>query len=187
MVKVQVQPQTLHTTRARRVIYSNLCNFRTTDDMVSSTVNNSTGSACLVPMDSYPEAIRDAGKRGLLGAQLELVKNLFERRPIWTKSAVVEHESTLGAFALKYILPCVAYFALNGPWRSCWIRYGYDPRLDRFAYAYQLLDYRVPSKLDLNSTNMRSVLNFEVPELIDGVFLFRSLPSCDGTEEERDG
>jgi len=124
-------------------------------------------------MGSYPEATRDAGKRGLLGAQLELVKNLFERRPIWTKIAV-EHESKLGAFALKYILPCVAYFALNGPWRSCWIRYGYDPRMDRFAYVYQLLDYRIPSKFRLNSTNMRSILNFEGHRLIKGVFLFIS-------------
>lgn len=137
--RAESQPQIIRTTRAKRVIYSILCNFRITDDQLNS-------SECLVPKAPMPEATEDASKRGLLGAQLEHLKNLFEQRPCWTRMAL-EYETNYGFFALKYMLPCVAYFALNGPWRSCWIRYGYDPRKNKSAYFYQLLDYRVPCKV----------------------------------------
>jgi len=39
-------------------------------------------------------------------------------------------------------LPLVAYLMSNGPWRDCWIRYGYDPRSNQEARIYQLLDIR---------------------------------------------
>ncbi|CAG8594162.1 8575_t:CDS:2 [Acaulospora morrowiae] len=49
------------------------------------------------------------------------------------------------------LLPLVSYWMLNGPWRDCWIRYGYDPRKNKEARFYQLLDIRNtrrPTRLD---------------------------------------
>ena len=37
------------------------------------------------------------------------------------------------------LLPLVAYLMSNGPWRDCWIRYGYDPRLNREARLYKFI------------------------------------------------
>lgn len=40
---------------------------------------------------------------------------------------------------LTRALPLVAYFFRNGPWRSVWCRYGYDPRKIPSAKMYLLL------------------------------------------------
>ncbi|RHZ56367.1 hypothetical protein Glove_402g62 [Diversispora epigaea] len=50
-----------------------------------------------------------------------------------------------------WLLPLISYWMINGPWRDCWIRYGYDPRKDKNARFYQLLDIRNtkrPTRLD---------------------------------------
>ncbi|KAJ1674252.1 tau 95 subunit of transcription factor TFIIIC [Spiromyces aspiralis] len=36
----------------------------------------------------------------------------------------------------------VAFWMSTGPWRDCWVRYGYDPRRDPAAAAYQSVDMR---------------------------------------------
>uniref|UniRef100_A0A182P9H8 Transcription factor IIIC subunit 5 HTH domain-containing protein n=1 Tax=Anopheles epiroticus TaxID=199890 RepID=A0A182P9H8_9DIPT len=75
---------------------------------------------------------------------VEKVRNAFKIRPIWTRNALVNinklviHSQTLGL-----ILPSVAFYYVNGPWRGTWVRYGYDPRKHFDARAYQLLDFRV--------------------------------------------
>jgi hypothetical protein len=130
----------LRSTRPRRVVYSHMCNFRVTDPLLKNPDVKS-----LVPEESLPEALLEAEKRGLLGESFQEMKALFEDRPVWTKGAL-EWRSKGGKYSLKYLLPCLAYFSLNGPWRSCWIRLGYDPRRDKGAFVYQLLDYRLPGE-----------------------------------------
>lgn len=39
-------------------------------------------------------------------------------------------------------MPAIAYFFMDGPWRCCWVRYGYDPRKDPIARTYQELEIR---------------------------------------------
>ncbi|GBC00423.1 hypothetical protein RclHR1_03850021 [Rhizophagus clarus] len=71
-------------------------------------------------------------------------KKLFEERPIWTRLALENNLPLNDKRNIKRLLPLVAYLMSNGPWRDCWIRYGYDPRLNKnnAARFYQLLDIR---------------------------------------------
>lgn len=38
---------------------------------------------------------------------------------------------------------CLFCLQITGPWRSLWIRYGYDPRKHPEAKMYQVLDFRI--------------------------------------------
>ncbi|KAI9009828.1 RNA polymerase III transcription factor IIIC subunit-domain-containing protein [Gaertneriomyces semiglobifer] len=73
---------------------------------------------------------------------LATIRRLFDERPIWTRLAVSNTLPSTSLAQLRGLLPVVAYVALGGPWRDCWIRYGYDPRLDREARFYQVLEVR---------------------------------------------
>ncbi|KND00444.1 transcription factor TFIIIC subunit TFC1 [Spizellomyces punctatus DAOM BR117] len=73
---------------------------------------------------------------------LARMRALFQERPIWTRLAL--HNSMPPAYRnlMKRLMPIHAYVATSGPWRDCWIRYGYDPRRDREARLYQIIDVR---------------------------------------------
>lgn len=47
------------------------------------------------------------------------------------------------------LLPLVSYHFTSGPWKTLWVRLGYDPRIDPEAKQYQCLDYRVPKEVDI--------------------------------------
>ncbi|XP_076140755.1 general transcription factor 3C polypeptide 5 isoform X1 [Alosa pseudoharengus] len=74
-------------------------------------------------------------------AEEEILK-LFERRPIWSRNAV-KANMDVHPEKLKLLLPYVAYYMLTGPWRSMWVRFGYDPRKTPEAKIYQVLDFRI--------------------------------------------
>lgn len=42
----------------------------------------------------------------------------------------------------NHLPPCV-FIQLTGPWRSLWVRFGYDPRKHPEAKIYQVLDFRI--------------------------------------------
>jgi len=71
-----------------------------------------------------------------------LIKSYFQERPIWRKVALM-HKTKISADAVKYVLPGVAYYCSSGPWRSCWIRFEYDPTKDYNCRIYQVLDFRI--------------------------------------------
>lgn len=77
-----------------------------------------------------------------LNISIYITFQLFEERPIWSKNALL-YNSGYSIDKLKYLLPAVAYYYVTGPWRSMWIRFGYDPRLDYQSRKYQTLDYRL--------------------------------------------
>lgn len=70
------------------------------------------------------------------------VRELFERRPIWSRNAVKANVDT-HPDKLKLLLPVLAYYMVTGPWRSLWVRFGYDPRKTLESKQYQLLDFRI--------------------------------------------
>lgn len=43
---------------------------------------------------------------------------------------------------VTHLSPCV-FMQLTGPWRSLWVRFGYDPRKHPEAKIYQVLDFRI--------------------------------------------
>ncbi|RXN12904.1 bile salt-activated lipase-like protein [Labeo rohita] len=70
------------------------------------------------------------------------LRQLFEKRPIWSRNAV-KANINIHPEKMKHLLPYVAYYMLTGPWRSLWVRFGYDPRKTAEAKIYQVLDFRI--------------------------------------------
>ncbi|KAK6618973.1 hypothetical protein RUM44_003354 [Polyplax serrata] len=96
---------------------------------------------------------------------INTLKQLFQVRPIYSKGAI-KCVSKLPVVQLKCILPCVAYYFTNGPWRSLWVRFGYDPRKDPTSRIYQTLDYRVRShvskeEIKIKRTSAGSSLSYK--------------------------
>ncbi|KAF4683656.1 General transcription factor 3C polypeptide 5 [Perkinsus olseni] len=87
---------------------------------------------------------------------LELLKDVqkkFEERPIWLRASLDEQLGLLGwttqklsgyPWKLSFALRAVSYLYLNGPWRNCYVRFGYDPKLNLEAVKYQVIDFRDP-------------------------------------------
>ncbi|KAJ8286299.1 hypothetical protein GJAV_G00036870 [Gymnothorax javanicus] len=99
----------------------------------------------------------------------EDIKQMFERRPIWSRNAV-KANLDIQPDKLKLLLPFVAYYMLTGPWRSLWVRFGYDPRKTPEAKIYQVLDFRIRcgvkhglSPNDMPVKAKRSTLNYSLP------------------------
>ncbi|XP_022711691.1 general transcription factor 3C polypeptide 5-like [Varroa jacobsoni] len=101
-----------------------------------------------VPQQALPEAIE---LFELVDEHLRArVAEAFQRRPVWTKSAL-SHELDIDRVHLKTVIVGLAYCVNQGPFRLCWVRYGFDPRTDPSAKPFQTLDCRVKV-----STNVRS-------------------------------
>lgn len=66
----------------------------------------------------------------------------FEQRPIWTKAAIMYTTKISNDYA-RNILPAVGYYCTMGPWRTCWIKYGYNPLKESGSRIYQTLDFRI--------------------------------------------
>jgi len=87
----------------------------------------------------------DQGKDRIDQNILERLRALFEQRPIWTRMSLLNQ--FLGAEAReimnsKLLLPLVCYVFQDGPWRDTLVKFGYDPRANPAAYAYQRLYFR---------------------------------------------
>lgn len=78
----------------------------------------------------------------LLATCVEKLREIFQQRPCYLKSVLL-CITNFSASLLKEALPYVAYYFTTGPWRSCWVRFGYDPRLNPEAKYYQMIDYRL--------------------------------------------
>ncbi|KAH8350572.1 hypothetical protein KR067_009617 [Drosophila pandora] len=74
--------------------------------------------------------------------QFASIKKLFDDCPIWTRIAL-QYESGLTNDKLRCIIPLLAYYFSNGPWRSLYVRFGYDPRRDFHSRFYQTFDFRL--------------------------------------------
>lgn len=73
---------------------------------------------------------------------IDAVKLAFETRPVWTRIGLIE-STKVSPENVKAILPIVAFYYTIGPWRTCWVKFGYNPRQDFESRYYQPLDYRV--------------------------------------------
>ncbi|CAL8317776.1 unnamed protein product [Lota lota] len=72
----------------------------------------------------------------------QTLRKLFESRPIWSRNAV-KGNLDVHPEKLKLLLPVMAYYMVTGPWRSLWVRLGYDPRKSPESKKYQILDFRI--------------------------------------------
>uniref|UniRef100_A0A7N8Y0V7 General transcription factor IIIC, polypeptide 5 n=1 Tax=Mastacembelus armatus TaxID=205130 RepID=A0A7N8Y0V7_9TELE len=99
----------------------------------------------------------------------EQLKKMFESRPIWSRNAV-KANINIHPDKLKMLLPVVAYYMVTGPWRSLWVRLGYDPRKTKESKKYQMLDFRIRcstkhgySLSDMPVKAKRSALSYNLP------------------------
>ncbi|CAH0602929.1 unnamed protein product [Chrysodeixis includens] len=74
--------------------------------------------------------------------EIEVIKKLFVDRPIWSLN-LIRYHTKIRIISLKVIMPCLALYMKTGPWRSMWVKFGYDPRKDPKARIYQTLDFRL--------------------------------------------
>lgn len=72
----------------------------------------------------------------------ESMRKMFESRPIWSRNAV-KANLDIHPEKLKLLLPVFAYYMVTGPWRSLWVRLGFDPRKNSESKKYQMLDFRM--------------------------------------------
>lgn len=84
-----------------------------------------------VPSAPNPKAAETACK--IKDGLVEIITKLFANRPIWSRTALQCHIRGASQERLKQLLAYVAYYWLNGPWRTLWTRMGYDPRKDPSA------------------------------------------------------
>lgn len=95
-----------------------------------------------VPLGSAAETVKNMTVKYVSDDQLNTVKKMFEECPIWTRIALL-YESKISHDKMKAILPHVAYYYVTGPWRTMYVRYGYDPRKEFSSRFHQTFDYRV--------------------------------------------
>lgn len=99
----------------------------------------------VIPTEALPAALKELKSRKIDTELLPLAKKLFAARPVWSKVALQIECDKFTTHVMLYLLPCVAYYFMSGPWRLLWVRFGYNPRENLDARFYQLVDYRVQS------------------------------------------
>ena len=82
---------------------------------------------------------------------------LFELRPVWNRRSIAALLRRTEGFDewWKLLLPAVAYFVQQGPFRYSWIRLGYDTSGDPTSRVYQTLDARLTQQR-LSAAGMRN-------------------------------
>ncbi|KAM7539777.1 hypothetical protein Aperf_G00000042885 [Anoplocephala perfoliata] len=99
-----------------------------------------------VPASAHPCALQAVTNQGTQTRKLAHdVEKLFQRRPIWSKAALIHSLKwkRVRECTIKIILPAYAYYVPNGPWGRVWVRFGYNPCADSSSRIYQTVDYRV--------------------------------------------
>ncbi|KAJ2088306.1 tau 95 subunit of transcription factor TFIIIC [Coemansia sp. S100] len=99
-------------------------------------------SGGMVPTEPTPkalEAVEDVPRSLIRKAQ-----GILAQTPVISRNAmeVLIPPGERQGYKLGAIMQSMAYVMNLGPWRSCWIKFGYDPREDEGAYKYQVLDMR---------------------------------------------
>lgn len=77
--------------------------------------------------------------------QLAMLQEQWQKRPIWSRLALLNQFSEADARAImqvKELFALVAYTFADGPWRDALVRFGYDPRTDRQSRFYQRIHMR---------------------------------------------
>ncbi|XP_055639320.1 general transcription factor 3C polypeptide 5 isoform X2 [Toxorhynchites rutilus septentrionalis] len=103
-----------------------------------------------LPAEPNALAIQTLRSRNVQERTISLITKSFHERPVWTKAAL-KSTLQLSEDDIRYVLPSVAYYFVNGPWRGTWTRFGYDPRKFFESRFYQLLDFRIRSIGDLHA------------------------------------
>ncbi|EAL62480.1 transcription factor IIIC-epsilon subunit [Dictyostelium discoideum AX4] len=115
------------------------------------------------------------GVNELMKKTRDILVALFEKRPIWLYISLLDKVQKEGGLVAhtKRVLPSLAFNFVDGPWRKCWVKLGFDPRIHPETSQYQTIDFRIseqdnhypsnqPSKNNNNNNNNKdSIKNKE--------------------------
>ena len=98
------------------------------------------------PSKPTQQAEGSASQSGDDSVLWEKVESLFNTRPVWQRASLEEALGLgpLPAWRLAGALRQVSYLFLDGPWRKCYVRFGFDPRTNPEAKRLQMIDFRDP-------------------------------------------
>lgn len=94
----------------------------------------------------------------------ECLTQLFQLQPIWDKRYLVhevmrhfpnESLSTVQT-AITTVISYVGYTVMDGPFRSSWLRFGYDPAKDPQSWTYQYIEFRFSKRPQLKEETTRN-------------------------------
>lgn len=119
----------------------------------------------VAPINKTRDLLESALTKQQYDAQEQFYKDFFSRIQITRFRTVamsyeeqsVEFKRKISLNILKKCIGMHAYFVISGPWRKCWIHFGYDPVLDQDNYKYQLVEFR---------TKKANFQVFQKPEII---------------------
>lgn len=96
------------------------------------------------------------------------VEACFNRQPIWSRAALC-YELGCTVMEIRYILPIVAFHYTNGPFRTMWVKYNYNPTIEKSSKIYQTLDFRFKRAYCNRADNAniyakRSIYQYQLPK-----------------------
>lgn len=91
------------------------------------------------------------------------LEECFERQKVWSKASLC-YELDCSLLDIKYILPLVAFHYLTGPFRTMWVKYGYNPHEDTSSKPLQVLDFRFKQPHEqAPGYSRRSIHQYQLP------------------------
>lgn len=108
------------------------------------------------------------------------MKELFNKRPIWTRRALEFHLGENHSHHLKTVIHYVSYTIQNGPWRDAVVKFGVDTRFSPEYRIYQTRRFRY------NLQKVGEKYDSHLPYQFDGVHLMTGsvVQFCDITDPD---
>lgn len=94
----------------------------------------------LEPIDTLEPLMQDL---------IQLLRQLLEERPIWTRRAINNRLIGPGrewSSVAKHVYQYAGYMFRSGPWRDAIVKFGVDPRSDPKYRIYQTMLYQIDEK-----------------------------------------
>jgi len=130
---------------------------------------------CRIP--TKPPAAATAHSKYISSTYLNEISELFDKRPIWSRIALVNNLSEDSVKRIKQLLPLVSYNVVHGAFRDCWIKYGIDPRISNEYRFYQSMDVRnINGPRPLNRAKRHNINESESSKLFLNISLGHNHP-----------
>jgi len=130
---------------------------------------------CNIP--TKPPAAVTAHSKYISSNYVNEIAELFNKRPIWSRIALVNNLSEDSVKRIKQLLPLVSYTVVHGAFRDCWIKYGVDPRVSNEYRFYQTMDIRnVKGPRPLNRAKRHNINESESSKLFLNISLGQNPP-----------
>jgi len=130
---------------------------------------------CKIP--TKPPAAVTAHSKYISSNYVNEIAELFSKRPIWSRIALVNNLSEDSVKRIKQLLPLVSYTVVHGAFRDCWIKYGIDPRVSNEFRFYQTMDIRnIKGPRPLNRAKRHNINESESSKLFLNISLGQNPP-----------